>query len=513
MEDNENVRVCSCCGCEIEDGEEFREVDGEIYCEECFDDEFVTCEDCGELIRRDDSYWVDGGGYYICEGCYENNYFTCEDCGEIHHNDERSITANGNYICDNCRDNNYYYCNECDEWVYYEDWNSDYDCCNSCAEDRDVISSYHDSDKCFHLYDNGENPKWYIGFELETGNKDTKDYERNIVDFLSSRLNVEFERDSSIQAYSDVEIISQPQSLAYIYGIKDKLKECFDYLVEKGYKSHDLGTCGLHLHFSRLDDIDSNEVIARGWLILETFKEQIIKISGRKTDDMHYFRWLSDKTNNYGESIKAISKLKKNGEIDSTRYLAINNQNDETIEFRFNRGTLNFDTFMARIEFTNNLYEIMTNTKKNIEEYSWADLINGEYINKYAKELGIDTVNIAIKDYSIEILQKENELRDKVKKAIKIYTAETQKRIKNINPDNIITKDFREMCENMRATFSKATFYSSIVKTFDSMLNDTNSVLDENNIEYYINNVGFDDDKIKNKIYKIFDLKENNNIW
>ena len=77
MEDNENVRVCSCCGCEIEEGDNFREYDGEIYCESCFDDEFVTCEDCGEIIPRDDAYLVKDDGYYICEGCYEDNYFWC----------------------------------------------------------------------------------------------------------------------------------------------------------------------------------------------------------------------------------------------------------------------------------------------------------------------------------------------------------------------------------------------------------------------------------------------------
>lgn len=504
----EEKRICSHCGREIEGDEEFQEYNGEIYCIDCFDEEFVTCEDCGEITPRDNAYWVENECKYICESCYEDNYFTCEDCGEVCHNDYGTWVDHGDRIvCEYCRDNNYYYCDECGEWVNCDNWNSDEDCCDDCAEDKDVIADYHDSDKDFRLYDNGESPKWYIGYELETGNRDTKEYERNVAEFLKARLNVEFERDSSIGAYSDVEIISHPQSLAYIYGIKNKMKECFDYMIEKGYKSHDLGTCGLHLHFSRLDNIDNNEVIARGWLLLETFKEQIIKISGRKTDDMHYFRWLSDKTNNYGESIKAISKLKKNGETTSTRYLAINNTNNKTIEFRFNRGTLNFDTFMARIEFTNNLYEIMTNVDKNIEEYSWADLIKGEYISKYAKEIGVDNVNTPIKDYSIDIIQKENELKDKIKKAMKVYTIETHKRIRTINAEKIITKDFRQMCSNMQETFYNATYYSGIVKTLENILNEERA-LDLRIIKSHIDDKGFDDNKIKRKIYRIFDFKE-----
>ena len=507
MENVEEKRICSCCGEEIE-GNNFFEYNGEIYCEECFDERFVTCEDCGKIIRREDALWVESDSKNICESCYEDNYFTCDDCDEIFHRDYGTWVDNGNrLVCDDCRDNNYYYCEDCEEWVNYENWNSDYDCCEDCAQDKDCVCDYHDSDKDFRLYDNGENPKWYIGYELETGNRDTKEYEREITEFLRNRLNVEFERDSSIGAYSDVEIISHPQSLAYIYGIKDKMEECFNYLTEKGYKSHDLGTCGLHLHFTRLKNIDNNEVIARGWLILETFKEQILKVSGRKTDDMHYFRWLSDETNDYGESIKAISKLKKNGDITCTRYLAINNQNDETIEFRFNRGTLNFNTFMARIEFTNNLYEIMTNIDKNIEEYTWKDLIKGNYISKYATEIGVDNVTIPIKDYSIDIIQRENELKDKIKKAMKVYTIETHKRIRAINAENIITKDFRQMCNNMQETFTNATYYSGIVKTLENILNEEKA-LEITIVKNYIDDKGFDDDKIKRKIYRIFGFKE-----
>lgn len=503
----EEKRICSICGEEIE-GDNFYEYDGEIYCADCFDENFVVCADCGETIPRDDAIWVESQDKYICESCYENDYFTCDDCGEIYPNDYKNwVDHNDRVVCDSCRDDNYYYCEDCDEYVHYSNWNNEYDCCEDCASEKEEngIFDYHDSDKDFQLYDNGENPKWYIGFELETGNNDTKQNERDITEFLKSRLNVEFERDGSIGAYSDVEIISHPQSLQYIYGIKDKIKECFEYLVEKGYKSHDLGTCGLHLHFSRLDNIDSNEIIARGWLILETFKDQIIKISGRKTDDMHYFRWLSDQTNNYGESIKAISKLKKNGETTSTRYLAINNTNDKTIEFRFNRGTLNFKTFMARIEFANNLYEIMTNIDKNIEEYRWADLIKGEYISEYAKEMELENVNIPIKDYSIEIIQKENELKAKINKAINVYTKETHKRIRAINAENIITKDFREMCDNMQITFTKATYYSGIVKTLENILNEERA-LNIQTVKNYIDDKGFDDNKIKNKIYAIFNF-------
>lgn len=505
----ENQRVCSRCGRVIEDGEDYQEYDGEIYCEECFDENFTECADCGAIIPRDDAHWVNDGDYVICDYCCENNYYHCYECGELIHEDNATyLDRYDRHICESCLDN-YYYCNECDEYVHSDDWNCEYDCCDSCAEENHCngVVGYHDSDKCFKFYDNGENPLWHIGYELETGNTETMRYERDITEFLSQRLNVQFERDGSIEATSDVEIISSPQSMQYIYGIKDKMQECFEYLTAHGYKSHDLGCCGLHFHFSRLKDIDNNEVIARGWLILETFKDQILKISGRKSTSAHYYQWLSDNTNNYGESIKAIEKLKKNDHTEGTRYLAINNQNSNTIEFRFNRGTLNFKTFMARLEFSNNLYEIMTNLSKNIEEYSWNDLIKGEYISEYAKSLEIDNVDIKIKDYSIDIIKQENELKDKIRKAIKIYTAETHKRIRAIDSEKIIVKNFRETCGNMQEVFSHTTHYSGIVKTLENLLE--YNEIDIKSVKYYIKDKGFDDDKIKTKICKIFDFDIN----
>lgn len=531
MENQE--KICVECGAVIE-GEDFIELaNGEFVCE-CCRDEYIYCEECGEYEKRENSYYIHSEDFWVCEHCYYDKYGSCECCGERYNLEEltyidnefycidcrdnefewcdicdnyvargETTEINGENVCDKCRNYYYRYCEECDEWIHEDDYDFEEECCFDCVEKCRLVSSYHESDKSFSLYDNGENPKYHIGFELETGNKETRNYEKEVAKYLKDNLPVQLERDSSISACSDIEIISQPMSIEYIYGIKDELKSAFEFMISKNYKSHDLRTCGLHLHFSRIQSKEnSDEVVSRGWLILETFKEQIMKISGRE-GDTYYYRWLSEATHNTGISIKAIEKLKNNDSKNLTRYLAINNQKDTTIEFRFNRGTLNFDTFMARIEFTKNLYDIMINIEQDIEKTTWADLIKGEYIQKYAKTLNLENVDIKVKDYSLDILTEENRLKDKINKAIKYLTKISEQRIKDINGINLIVKnDLKITHRNLLDKTEYATKYCVLINSLNRELN-CSEISEKNIQDLLIRYTAYDEEEIKNKIYKI----------
>ena len=46
--------VCSCCGAEL-DTEDYYEMQGELLCPDCYHNETVTCEHCGERIWLDDN--------------------------------------------------------------------------------------------------------------------------------------------------------------------------------------------------------------------------------------------------------------------------------------------------------------------------------------------------------------------------------------------------------------------------------------------------------------------------
>ncbi len=61
---------CSICECELE-RHEIRTAFDDIYCDECFHENFNYCQRCDEVISRDRTLWDSDGNSY-CSECYEN---------------------------------------------------------------------------------------------------------------------------------------------------------------------------------------------------------------------------------------------------------------------------------------------------------------------------------------------------------------------------------------------------------------------------------------------------------
>ena len=133
IEDNINCcrshrYVCADCGSVI-DEDEAHYIDGEYYCddcaywcncceayhrmeetyvngygyicEDCLRENFVCCEDCGEWIHNDDSYWIEGSGYSVCRSCLDKHYTMCSNCEEYFPNDEIE-EHEGHMFCPDC---------------------------------------------------------------------------------------------------------------------------------------------------------------------------------------------------------------------------------------------------------------------------------------------------------------------------------------------------------------------------------------------------------------------------
>ena len=75
----------------------------EPYCEECYNENYFNCNDCGDEVYREDTY-IDYNGYAICNRCYSRHYFTCDDCSEIYRQEDAS-EIDGYYYCENCAPN------------------------------------------------------------------------------------------------------------------------------------------------------------------------------------------------------------------------------------------------------------------------------------------------------------------------------------------------------------------------------------------------------------------------
>ena len=92
-----NLR-CSDCG-EYLDEDEAIYIDGEPYCRDC-----VSHCECCESYHRQSEYYIESENIYVCEDCFDEYYDTCTECGDHYRTDDlRHI--NGNAVCDDCLQN------------------------------------------------------------------------------------------------------------------------------------------------------------------------------------------------------------------------------------------------------------------------------------------------------------------------------------------------------------------------------------------------------------------------
>ena len=231
-----------------------------------------------------------------------------------------------------------------------------------------------------------------FAFELEVTQDVNIDYDysynNHSPEDLADRLNQEFgnlfvyERDSSID--NGVEIISQPMSLKFYLANLNKFKKMIEICKEFKYISHDSGKCGLHIHFSRsafgfnkkdydkyvekignkiykVEKLRINKTIENICLILETYKNEFIKISGR--NEYQIQRWCSFETvdnNSDILEIKSIIKEKFRGR-NTNRRKVVNTNNEKTIEIRLCRGTLLWESLHTKILLMYHLVDIARN--------------------------------------------------------------------------------------------------------------------------------------------------------
>jgi len=281
-----------------------------------------------------------------------------------------------------------------------------------------------------------ENEKLFLGIELET----TKDIyssfnqSSHIDDVFYIRKNfkelgLNFETDSSIG--NGKEIITQPMTYKYIKENEDKFKSIFEYLTSTGNHSHDGGKCGLHIHVSKNALGDNDEMIQKTieklMLFVETYRPLVEKFARRKHNEFSHYNsytlpYHKDqygnetcfKNEDYYKSGKLLYELQQHDCIGHSSVINPYASTGQTIEFRMFRGTLKFETFMATIEFINNLVHVCRDNQAS--KIGWQKVIEygGDYIKDYNNALDIDGLLIGNQYLRDNTAQLEN-LIDKYK--------------------------------------------------------------------------------------------------
>jgi len=104
---------CINCECNLTEYETYTSSVGENYCEDCYNEIFTCCTDCGFeiLINSDFTFLVDDVGYF-CRSCFEESYVNCDDCGETV---EISDSILG--YCESCARERVFMCEKCKEFA------------------------------------------------------------------------------------------------------------------------------------------------------------------------------------------------------------------------------------------------------------------------------------------------------------------------------------------------------------------------------------------------------------
>ena len=215
----------------------------------------------------------------------------------------------------------------------------------------------------------------YFGIELETELIDQyklNEYTHKLNDLINGGTLgkvVKFEEDGSLRNRG-CEIITQPMTPKFIIEHREKIKEIMQ-LINEYATSHDNGRCGMHVHVSRasLTEDAINEI----YFVVETFKKELINFSRRT--DFNYCAFHNFSTNNISNGYKYIDKDYFIRNKTYGHYTCLNNANNNTLEFRFLRGTTNINTFMASIELIDNICNMVMNNDFK-EGTKWLDIIN-----------------------------------------------------------------------------------------------------------------------------------------
>ena len=321
------------------------------------------------------------------------------------------------------------------------------------------INSY-DYKPSFNFFKTGKEKekeeKLFVGFELEVENIEENIECEDLIEDISEIINdkeqfVYYKHDGSLN--DGIEIVSMPFTFEYIMQNKNKIKEMLEYIKEQGFKSHDPGTCGLHFHINKeyfgnsSKEIENN--IDKLILFTEYYKDKLINFSRRNCFD--YCHFLGDQRYLTEEQRLNLLKIKKE-KFNVDRYMVVNIENSNTVEFRLMRGTLNFNTFMASIEFMFSLARVIKNN--DITDIAWDDVINYEgnqFILNYCNSRNIKPNAKKMKDYSIKFLKEQNKIKSKIKKIEREIVIETYHMLKKNT--KVISEGFLKLANDMPQKF------------------------------------------------------------
>ena len=393
MSDNIEPVECSSCSGNFLPDDMATTRGGDILCEDCR----IYCEHCENFDYSESSRYVQGYGTY-CEVCADNYTFWCESCEDTYSDQHSSyeIADIGVYWCEDCCSNNANWCENCDMY--------NRDSCDNCEGGRLINQYSYKPDPIFYGEDKN---KLHFGIELEMEIRD--DDLHNSAEYVSEMLGgfVYLKEDSSINSggYKGFEMVSHPATLDFFTNHKN-LWTTLDYLRRvHTARSWDSKSCGLHIHISRAG-FKGGAHTHRFLSLIYKNSDKMMKLGGRRSNYAKFNDvWQYDEFDR--PYFTLAHKVAHPSSAMTERYSAVNTQNQNTLELRFFRGTMNPEGVLsaiqlahATVEYTRDL--TLSDVKMGALSWEWfSDWIqanNGLYPELYMRMSRVDKLVIDSKE-------------------------------------------------------------------------------------------------------------------
>lgn len=383
----DNYVVCDDCGELVKEDKTYTTHDNRIICTDCFDrNGYFTCERCGLAIEDSDCIYIEDTEEYMCSDCADRYCYQCMECGRWFTDDRIYSDTEGEHLCEDCYCNNYYTCAGCGCFVHTDDCYWD-DCmdepyCASCYDEEvqdQLINSYHSHNNwTVHYTENERNDylsgKLTLGLEIEVAG-DTEHAE-GFMECVDNAL-IYLEKDSSVEGF---EIITQPMTREYATEVfPNEISEGFKYLRKNNFKGHNAG--GIHIHVANYGDTRLTLYRLKRLLYNIDSKQQslLLELTQRKKDDL--IQWANNQVS-FDMSIECAY-------LQNRRYEALNlDDRTGTLEFRILNSNLKVERISKNIEMVYALLDYINSSSWNSSSdlYDWMRFVhdnNVVYPNLY----------------------------------------------------------------------------------------------------------------------------------
>jgi len=318
---------------------------------------FEVCNCCGRLFFASSMDTVNG--VWICHRCVSAHYTECDQCGRYVRTEEAYVTEHNDVLCSECAREHGYDRRE-------------QDC---------VIHRYgYKPAPIFHGTERFGDPSMlFMGVELEVDGADQKqECAEELLEIENNRTDLFYLKEDASLTHGGFEIVTHPCTLEY-HQQSFPWKRIIDIAQSYHFLSHNIGTCGLHVHVNRTalgDTADErDDTAAKIIMIFDRFWDMFVRFSRRRRGSLDHYAFAPNAQIQPGDTrFKAIYKSK---DACTDHYCAVNLSNQNTVEFRIFRGTLKYNTLIASLQLVSNVVEIAkTHTLEEISTMTWESIIN-----------------------------------------------------------------------------------------------------------------------------------------